>query len=213
MTDALVIGNEPQGDTVNPRGPAASFEEDDDAHDPARYAITDEARDALSSDRGGDSFRLPQDHDLAAAADARSTRFDEPEIDGASDRPMVVAVAGPGERRLNPFVIDEPRDRRQAEDVSLQRLASIASSVRDAVLVALQTRIDTELDARIAQAMHREVETAIAQLQDKLRDGLTDALRDVVARAVDDEMSRFVASERDAAARLDPRKPPARFDA
>ena len=103
----------------------------------------------------------------------------------------MVALAGPvapvdrrvelqHERRVNPFANDQPRDRRQGtDDVSLQRLASITSSVRDSVLVALQTRIDTELDARIAQALHREVETAIAQLQDKLRDGLTEALRDV----------------------------------
>ncbi len=138
------------------------------------------------------------------------------EIDDEWQRPVATAAAEPTdapERRVNPFLSDEPRERRQHDDVSLERLASITSSVRDSVLVALQTRIDTELDARIAQAMHREVETAIAQLQDKLRDGLTEALRDVVARAVDDEMSRFVAAERDTPARLDPRKPPDRVDA
>lgn len=203
MGDALVIGNEPQGDKTAPHEHAVPFD-DDDAHDLARYATSEEP--------GGDSFRLPQDHDQVAAADAGSTRFDEPAGD-ALDRPTVVA-AGPHERRVNPFVTEEPRERRQeVGDVSLQRLASITSSVRDSVLVALQTRIDTELDARIAQAMHREVETAIAHLQDKLREGLTDALRDVVARAVDDEMTRFVAAERQATARLDPRKPPVRFDA
>lgn len=208
--DPLVIGNAPHVDAV--AADDASFDDDDDAHDPARYAVTDETP---TNARADDSFRLPQDHDQAAAAEAHGTRLDEPEIrSDASDRPTVVAVAGPYERRVNPFVSEEPRERRhESGDVSLQRLASITSSVRDSVLVALQTRIDTELDARIAQAMHREVETAIAQLQDKLRDGLTHALRDVVARAVDDEMTRFVAAERDATARLDPRKPPIRFDA
>ena len=62
--------------------------------------------------------------------------------------------------------------------------------VRESVLDDLSTRIDTELDARIAQAMHAEVETAIAQLQVHLRDHLTLALRDVVARAVDDAIAR-----------------------
>lgn len=169
MADPLVIGNEPHVARAASRL-AAPFD-DDEPHDPARYAVTDES--------------------------------------SPNDR----AVDGPHERRVNPFVSDEPRERRQAGDVSLQRLASITSSVRDSVLIALQTRIDTELDARIAQAMHREVETAIAHLQDKLREGLTDALRDVVARAVYDEMTRFVATEREATARLDPRKPPVRVDA
>ncbi len=211
MFDALVIGSEAPA-RVDDRPAPVDEDEDERDHvdDHVRYAVDD----GTSGDGAGDSFRLPQDHDHSATE--RDTRFDEPEIGSPTDAPAVVAAAEPvehGERRVNPFPSDEPRERRQADAISLQRLASITSSVRDSVLVALQTRIDTELDARIAQAMHREVETAIAHLQDKLRDGLTEALRDVVARAVDDEMSRFVAAEREAAARLDPRKPPARHDA
>jgi hypothetical protein len=69
--------------------------------------------------------------------------------------------------------------------------AALALQVRDAVLEDLRTRIDTELDARIAQAMYAELETAVAQLQINLRTQLTAALRDVVQRAVDEEIARI----------------------
>ena len=59
------------------------------------------------------------------------------------------------------------------------------------VLDDLSSRIDTELDARIAQAMRAEVENALGGLQVQLREHLGDALRDVVRRAVDDEMTRL----------------------
>jgi hypothetical protein len=75
--------------------------------------------------------------------------------------------------------------------VPIEDPATLARRVREAVLADLVTRIDTELDARIAQAIHIEVETAVAQLQDKLRVHLTESLRDVVARAVDDEIGRL----------------------
>lgn len=228
MFDALIIGSEVPAPDIE--GRRAPLDETDAGRGRASDAIGDETDDRHAGEHAGDSFRLPQDHDHSTAA-ARSERLNEPEI-GTAVGPTPVTAAGqiairepgggqrseehgqPSERRINPFLSGEPRERRQgSDDFSLQRFASITSSVRDSVLVALQTRIDTELDARIAQAMHREVETAIAHLQDKLRDGLTAALRDVVARAVDDEMTRFVAAERDAAARLDPRKPPVRYDA
>ena len=71
--------------------------------------------------------------------------------------------------------------------------AVFAAKVRDAVLENLSGRIDTELDARIAQAIHAEVETALAQLQGSLRAQLSDAFKDVVGRAVDEEIARLAA--------------------
>ena len=71
--------------------------------------------------------------------------------------------------------------------------AAFAARVRDAVLENLSARIETELDARVAQAIHAEVETALAQLQASLRTHLADAMKDVVGRAVDEEIARLAA--------------------
>ena len=68
---------------------------------------------------------------------------------------------------------------------------AFAARVQEAVLNGMSARIDTELDARIAQAMHTEVETALASLQANLREHLAGAMRDVVRRAVDDELARL----------------------
>lgn len=72
-----------------------------------------------------------------------------------------------------------------------ERDASFARRVRDSVLDELSSRIDTELDARIAQTLHAELETALAHLQTRLRAELAEALRDVVGRAVDDAVRRL----------------------
>jgi hypothetical protein len=71
--------------------------------------------------------------------------------------------------------------------------AAFAAQVRDAVLENVSGRIDTELDARIAQAIHAEVETALARLQGSLRAQLSEAFKDVVGRAVDEEIARLAA--------------------
>ncbi len=63
--------------------------------------------------------------------------------------------------------------------------------LRESLLRDLSDRIDVELDARIAQALHSELEVALAQLQDRLREQLAKGLRDVVHRAVDQEMARL----------------------
>ena len=68
---------------------------------------------------------------------------------------------------------------------------ALASRVHDAVLQDLASRIDTELDARIAQALRFELEVALASLQGGLREQLASGLRDVVHRAVQDEISRL----------------------
>ncbi|MEO8936502.1 MAG: hypothetical protein ABI277_07400 [Burkholderiaceae bacterium] len=127
-----------------------------------------------------DSLQPPQEHDARHAVEAEGGTF------GASH--MYEAA---GSRALDPRVTPIP-----PED-----LASLALRVRDAVLDDLRTRIDTELDARIAQVMHAEVETALAQLQVNLRTHLTEALRDVVQRAVDEEVARLTAPARPGDAR------------
>ena len=71
--------------------------------------------------------------------------------------------------------------------------AAFAQQVRDVVLENLSARIDTELDARVAQAIRVEVETALGQLQANLRTQLAEAMKDVVGRAVDEEIARLAA--------------------
>ena len=116
-----------------------------------------------------DAFRLSQDHD--GPHGARSGAFDEPEI---------ATIAAPA---------DAPQ-----EDPAV-----FAERVRAAVLENLSARIETELDARVAQAVHAEVETALAQLQANLRSHVAEALRDVVGRAVDEEIARLRALPPDSA--------------
>ena len=70
---------------------------------------------------------------------------------------------------------------------------AFAVRVREAVLNDLSARIDTELDARIAQTLHAELEAALASLQDNLREQLAEAMRDVVRRAVDEQVARLSA--------------------
>jgi hypothetical protein len=69
--------------------------------------------------------------------------------------------------------------------------ATLALRVRNSVLQELSGRIDTELDARIAQTLHAGLETALAQLQTSLRIELGEALRDVVGNAVDEAIRRL----------------------
>ena len=68
---------------------------------------------------------------------------------------------------------------------------AFAVRVREAVLNDLSARIDTELDARIAQTMRAELEAALASLQDNLREQLAEAMRDVVRRAVEEQVARL----------------------
>lgn len=110
-----------------------------------------------------DLFVLPQDHD---APQALGTAYDEPE-----------------------FSAEPPTE--APHDVAREDAAAFTARVRDAVLHDLSARIDTELDARVAQAIHVEVENALARLQASLRTHLAEALKDVVGRAVGDEIARL----------------------
>ncbi len=114
-----------------------------------------------------DAFNLAQDTDEAASAPA----IDEP----------LLVMPHDGPEPTSPDI-----------DTTLDfSMPTIATRVREAVLEGLAMRIDTELDARIAQAIHAEVETALGRLQHTLRAQLGEALRDVVARAVDEEIARL----------------------
>lgn len=123
-------------------------------------------------------------HDVflrTAPTDAQSVeRFDEP--------PLVERLAVDGDATIGRDVPLVFRDRtaiaaREAE-------ATFALRIRDSVLQELSARIDTELDARIAQTLHAGLETALAHLQTSLRVELAEALRDVVGHAVDDAVAR-----------------------
>ena len=70
-------------------------------------------------------------------------------------------------------------------------LDALHAQVRAAVLDDLVARVDVELEARIAQAIHAEIETALAKLQADLRGHLTDAMRDLVGRAVAEQIVRI----------------------
>ena len=168
MADQLVIGNAPH--RIVDDYLMQSFDDAPATVEP--HEIHDG-----SGEHGADSFRLPQDHDVGPAGRAGGGTFGEPHFSDAGDSQALDPRSVPA-----PVVAEDP--------------ALLAIRVRDAVLDDLRTRIDTELDARIAQAMHAEVETALAQLQINLRAHLTDALRDVVQRAVDEEVARLVTPAR-----------------
>ena len=102
------------------------------------------------------------------------------------DEPELIATVSDRHRQGTPISLDTPLDFSVPPDT-----AALARSIRQAVLDDLAGRIDVELDARIAQAMRTEIETALSQLQGNLRHHLTEALRDVVARAVDAEIARM----------------------
>jgi hypothetical protein len=113
-----------------------------------------------------DAFRLSQDsedHHLPAA-------IDEPEIMASPPPPPAPPARGEGTPELSP---------------------EFAEDVREAVLRDLMGRIQIDFDARVAQAVHAELETALGGLQTRLRENLTAALRDVVALAVDEELERM----------------------
>jgi hypothetical protein len=167
-TPRIVIGNEPEPP----------------ADDRALAPFDDALIDAATSDQGivadprqtigHDAFRLSQDAD--ALHDSVATAIDEPALLAAHD----------GATPETPDV-DRPLD---FATPTIDPVA-LAVRVRESVFNDLSARIDTELDARIAQTMHAEVETALAQLQRNLRVQLSEALRDVVGRAVDEEIARM----------------------
>jgi hypothetical protein len=166
MADQLTIGNEPHPGVDDYLVP--SFDEGHVATDPAAGAP------AIVMGRS-EAFQRPQDDDETTKRHGGET-FGEPDLQHPS---------------VDGFHVDHfATSTAPRPDVPFDA-AALTIRVRDAVLEDLQTRIDTEFDARVAQAIHRELETALAQLQVALRGHLTDALRDVVQRAVDEEVARL----------------------
>ena len=168
VPDHLVIGSEPwmEPDVASSSPDAAATSRSSPAND-------------LWIDRAPDSFNLPQDHEPHEGsrpadtlgepdiAPGGSAPYDPLEFDRRSPRLLTLADLGPADR------------------------AALESRLRESVLDDLRARIDPELDARIAQALHAEIEVAVAELQSHLRRHLAEALRDVVARAVEEEMVRM----------------------
>jgi hypothetical protein len=167
-TPQIVIGNEPE----LPIADHALAPFDDAMIDAATRDedIVADPRQAV----GHDAFQLSQDAD--ARHDGVATTIHEPELLATNDSATPETPD-----------VDRPLD---FATPAIDPVA-LAARVRESVFNDLSARIDTELDARIAQTMHAEVETALAQLQRNLRIQLTEALRDVVGRAVDEEIARM----------------------
>ncbi len=186
MADQLVIGNEPHRSVEAYL--ALSF--DENALDPRAHAPNTLPRPEPHADHGHDSFQLPQDHD-SHGAPASNTAFQEPHYTATqAQRHDAAADTGDLDASVDPHASAHSATTNASSVEPKEDPAMFAGQVRDAVLEVLSARIETELDARIAQAIHAEVETALAQLQENLRNHLTAALHDVVGRAVDEEMAR-----------------------
>jgi|GEM_PF-2240987 len=151
--------------------------EDDDL--PPSYQA-DAARDAHRIDLKSNDVFLR----TAPTHEAFTDAIDEPDLlasmslDVGPDAFTTVAPAAPGSFTHRPLLAHADAD------------PAFAAEIREAVLDDLSSRIDTELDARIAQTLHAGLEAAIAQLQVSLRAELAEALRDVVGHAVDDAIRR-----------------------
>ncbi len=139
------------------------------------------------------------DATASSAQDTRATHGAEPEA-------LLGEEAGPERRNAANDADDASRDPvlaiepaiASADESTLGHPSAppfdhdaFALRVREAVLGDLSARIDTELDARIAEVLRAELETALAGVQVNLRAHLADAMRDVVRRAVDDEIARM----------------------
>jgi hypothetical protein len=187
LTQVLRTGNAPPAAVIDPRLDDAFHEHfdihpfDDGplsrqiviGHDAQESPVADDASVVADPHEAGahDPFGLAQDADARHGMSFASTIVEPP-----------MHLAG----SVAPPMHDTPIDFSVPSAT-----AEWAARVRDAVVDDLATRIDTELDARIANALHLEVETVLAQLQARLRTHLKDALRDVVARAVDEEIVRI----------------------
>ena len=174
--------------TANPSGAGAFFDAMPTAADPRRIDLRD-----------NDVFLR-----TSPTGTAFSGLFDEPPLvvrqadavdEGAGAVAPAAAEASTDSTASSAMVSrDVPLTFRQAPSSAPVLDATFALRVRDSVLQQLSGRIDTELDARIAQTLHAELETALAHLQNTLRIELAEALRDVVGHAVDDAIRRLDAS-------------------
>lgn len=180
----------------SPEADVASAHDEDDATGTGAAVDGVDAADAGASnghpdtgahaDARPDAFVLPQDHDVALPHPSPRIVLDEPALALSNEAPAAA-----------PDPVEPARP-----DTSADHWHAVSERVRTMVLDDLGPRIDTEFDARIAQAMHAEIETALAHLQGALRDHVAHALRDVVGRAVDAEVARLRATP------MEPATPP-----
>ena len=143
----------------------------------------------------------PADPEAAEADACREEPRDEelvigtvPEADAKSNRAEVEVIPESFDGIAPPEDTEAIAPRHEDESAAAAPVAfdsdAMAASVRDAVLEDLAQRIDTELDARLAQSVTAQLESALAGLQSGLRASLADALSDVVRRAVDEQIMR-----------------------
>ena len=172
---------------------AAGFDLEHAVHgvDGAAPASADTVADPRRIDLRDDVFLRSAPTDVAF-----SGRIDQPPLvvrhDGVHaagpDNAVAPNAASVAASRDVPLVFRDPPSTTSAEAD-----ATFAMQVRDRVLRELSGRLDTELDARIAQTLHAALESALARLQTDLRIELAEALRDVVGNAVDDAIARLPA--------------------
>jgi hypothetical protein len=177
LTDQLVIGNEPRP-AIEPYIPLETPTSDPIASDGAP------ASDASNVDEPFDAG-LDLDLDTSTQA-AQLASSEEREALLAVEAAAADAAEGVGANRS-----DAENALVDASTPAAFDPAALAALVREAVMNDLSTRIDIELDARIAEALRAELEIALASLHRRLREQLADALRDVVRRAVDTEVARL----------------------
>ena len=123
--------------------------------------------------------------DAALAPEADASPFEMEEVEEAATESAAVepTLADPASPLAAPLETAPAPTSFDADDM--------AARVRIAVLEKLSQRIDTELDARLAQTVTAQLKTALVGLQAALRESLAATLRDVVRRAVDDEIARL----------------------
>ena len=193
LTQILRTGN---ADPAAPPAPRLG-ERTVDALDPRTVADATRPADQLvighEPPRESDDYLAPSFHVSPPAFPADEPDTDHEHRESHAADPFVLSQDHDAPQALG-LSFDEPAYSVDAPAAaSHERTAAFATTVRDAVLDDLSARIETELDARIAQAIHSEVETALAQLQSNLRTHLAEALKDVVGRAVDEEIARLAA--------------------
>lgn len=168
LADELVIGSDPDGEA------------------PAIVAETAAADDAFDDGPNAAALAIDVPDFVEHAPPVEPTVLSFVDAPAVARSEPASAFAQPFDGRdIEPLA---PAPQAIPESSPVEDPATVALRLRDAVLDDLLVRVGPELDARIAQALHAEVETALGRMQHNLRGHLTDALRDVVARAVAEQM-------------------------
>lgn len=114
---------------------------------------------------------------MVAGADARAAQDARSE---ASIPMLTEIIRGPGDAREPlPAALDHVQ------------WAELAARVRDDVLSRLARHSDAILAAEMRASLALALERTLGQLGDELHDAMSRLVRDLVARAVDDEITRL----------------------